>query len=129
MAFTYDLTTNVGKVRFWVPDNTSTNYLLQDDEITYALGLVGNDILAAAADLCDQLARRFAQQATFSADGLSVQNGQRAQTFAERAAELRQRGQVSVSSLELNRPDGYEENATTTTTGEYGGRTVYVRTR
>ena len=128
MAFTYDLGTNIGKVRFWVPDNNSSSYLLQDDEITYVLGLVGNNVIAAAADLCDQMARYFAQQATFSADGLSVQNHARAESFAARAKELRERQKESYTSVSVTRDDGYHTEAQTQTT-EYGGRVVYIRTR
>ena len=123
MAFTYDLATALGKVRFLVPDNDSTSYLLEDAEITYLLGLVGNNVKAAAADCCDQLARRFALKPTFSADGLSVSNGERANTFAARAKELRAT-QNAWSSITLNRTDGYEDEATDT---EYEDRTVYIK--
>ena len=123
MAFTYDLATARGKVRFLVPDNDSASYLLEDAEIDYLLGLVGSNVKAAAADCCDQLARRFALKPTFSADGLSVSNGERANTFAARAKELRAT-QGAVSSVTLNRSDGYSEEATD---GEYESRTVYIR--
>ena len=57
MAFTYDLTTNVGKVRLTIPDNDSTAYDLEDAEISYFLGVVGNNVTAAAVKCCRWLAR------------------------------------------------------------------------
>lgn len=124
MAFTYDLATARGQVRLLVPDKNSGDYLLEDDEIDYFLTQRGGSARAAAADCCDQLARQFALKPTFSADGLSVQNGQRAQTFADRARELRSSMSDAISSMKLNRSDGYEDEATTS---EYEDRTVYIK--
>jgi hypothetical protein len=124
MAFTYDLSTAIGKVRLLVPDNNSTSYLLEDDEIDYFLAQRGSNAKAAAADCCDQLARQFALKPSFSADGLSVSNGERANTFAARARELRGSMMSAVSSVTLNRSDGYEDEATTS---EYEDRTVYIK--
>ena len=107
MSFTYDLTTKIGQVRLLVPDNEASAYDLQDDEITYFLGLVGQNVMAAAARACDHLARKYAKLPTFSADGLQISNGQRAQTFAARAAELRASISDSMSSITLIKTDGY----------------------
>ena len=61
MAFTYDVTTNRGKVRFLLQDTTNTTArpaLMQDDEVDFALGVEMNIYMAAA--LCaDALASRF----------------------------------------------------------------------
>jgi len=124
MAFTYDLATAIGQVRLLVPDNDSTSYLLEDAEIDYFLDQRGDNAKAAAADCCDQLARQFALKPTFSADGLSVQNGQRAQNFAARAKELREGMLDAMSSTAITRSDGFADEATD---GEYEDRTVYIR--
>lgn len=49
MAFTYVLTTNVGKVRAIVPDSKVATYLFEDDEIEAFLALEGNSVKRGAA--------------------------------------------------------------------------------
>ena len=72
MAFTYDLATNIGKVRLLVPDNDSTAYDLQDAEIDYFLTDVGGSVKGAAVRACHWLARKYSKKATFSAAGLYI---------------------------------------------------------
>lgn len=107
MSFTYDLATALGQVRLLIPDNVATAYELQDDELDFFLSQAGQNVTAAAARACDHLARKYAKLPTFSADGLSISNGQRAQTFAQRAAELRASISDSMSSITLVKTDGY----------------------
>jgi hypothetical protein len=123
VAYSYVLTTAVGKVRLLIPDNDSTSYDLQDEEISYLLTERGNNVKAAAADACNWLARKYAKMVSFSADGLSVQHTQRAQAFRERAMELAAASQGGMSSVGIKRSDGYSENATDS---EYESRTVYI---
>lgn len=47
--FTYDVSTNVGKVRALIGDTSSTAPLLTDTEITALLSLRGNDVFLAAS--------------------------------------------------------------------------------
>lgn len=49
MAFTYDLTTNVGKVRLLIVDKDSANPIFQDNEIEYFLTEEGSNYKRAAA--------------------------------------------------------------------------------
>ena len=49
MAFTYDPTTDRGKVRLLVPDNQQTAAVFQDDEIDTFLTLEGDSVLRATA--------------------------------------------------------------------------------
>jgi len=50
LAFTYDLTTDIGKVRLLIPDRTETPlYFFEDDEITYLLTAEGSNIKRATA--------------------------------------------------------------------------------
>ncbi len=122
MTFTYDLSSSdaailrLSQVRALIPDNDISAYDLEDEEITFFLSENGNDVWAAAADACEQLARKFAKKATFSDGALRVENSQRASVFAERARELRARQAGSMTTTELIRSDGY---ADATTAGEY----------
>lgn len=48
MSFTYDLTTNIGKVRNLINDTTQIGALLTDEEITAILSLHSSDLFMAA---------------------------------------------------------------------------------
>ena len=130
MAYSYDLssgdaaTVRISKVRLLIPDNAEATAALQDDEITYFLTERGNVIKAAAADCCMWLARKYAQQASFAADGLRVEYGQRAQNYAERAKELRSGLDGGMGSVTMERADGFADEASD---GEYDSRTVYLK--
>ena len=63
MAYTYNVTTDRGKVRFLTRDITSvssptkgTDYVFDDAEIDEALSMNSDDVWAAAADACRALA-------------------------------------------------------------------------
>jgi hypothetical protein len=124
MAFTYDLTTNRGKVRFLIPDTDSAAYDLSDAEVDYFLADKGA-VKPAAIAACKWLARKYAKMVSFSADGLSVQAGQRAQTYAERAKELvAEEGGWGV--VTMDKEDGYSDAGDDTS--EYtSDDIVYVR--
>ena len=49
MAFTYDLTTDAGKVRMMIPDNVVARYIFEDDEVTAFLSIEGASIKKATA--------------------------------------------------------------------------------
>jgi len=49
MSFTFDLSTNVGKVRNLIGDTNASDFQLTDEEITSILGLKANDIFYSAA--------------------------------------------------------------------------------
>jgi len=51
VAFTYDLTTDIGKVRLLIPDRVDAGHMLEDAEITAYLTLEGGIKLAAALAL------------------------------------------------------------------------------
>lgn len=124
MAFTYDLSTSVGKVRLLVPDNDSAAYDLQDDEISYFLTQAGASVEGAAVKACKWLARKYSKKATFSADGLSMQHTARAQEFAKRAAELEMELFGGITAVTLDKQDAYHDEATQT---DYESRTVYIK--
>lgn len=49
MAFTYDVSTDRGKTRLMIPDNTSTAYVFEDDEIDAFLSLEYDNVRRGAA--------------------------------------------------------------------------------
>jgi len=124
MSFSYDLTTALGQVRFMLDDTEATAYELEDAEITWMLAQRGSNVKATAVDACNWLARKYAKLASFSADGLSVQYGQRAQNYAERAKELAASAQGGMGSVPLTREDGYSVEAGDS---EYESRTIFIK--
>ena len=55
MSFTFDTTTNIGKVRTLINDTNSASFILSDEEINVYLGLEGNDIYSSAASALDSI--------------------------------------------------------------------------
>lgn len=49
MAFSYDLSTDVGKIRVLIPDNKGDAYVFEDDELAAFYALEGNSLKRAAA--------------------------------------------------------------------------------
>lgn len=56
MTFTYDPTTDIGKVRMLIPDRVESVALLTDEEIEAYLDMNGEDVRYAAADALDMIA-------------------------------------------------------------------------
>lgn len=56
MSFTYDVSTDAGKVRLIITDTDAALPLFQDDEIAAWLALKGGSILLAAASALDTIA-------------------------------------------------------------------------
>ena len=90
MAFNYDLSTNVGKIRAIIPDNNSTTYNFEDDELTAFYSLEGSSIKRAAALGLETIASNEAmvlkviKLLDVSTDGAKV-----ADALMKRAAQLR----------------------------------------
>jgi len=61
MSTTYDLSTDIGKIRLLITDTDISNATFTDEEISVFLGLTinddGNDIYYAAAEALDTMAR------------------------------------------------------------------------
>lgn len=72
MAFTYDITTNRGRVRFNLADTDSTAYVFEDAEIDQMLTDSGTVDGATAACLRVLLADRARRAKRFSMQGLSL---------------------------------------------------------
>ena len=112
MTFTYSstsLTTALAKVRREIGDTDSTAALFTDEEIDVYLDNRSDNVLLAAADLCDALATRFARAYDFSTDGQSFKRGQMSEFYAKRASELRARGQ-GVTTIDVTKVDGWSDD-------------------
>ncbi len=55
MSFTFNTTTNVGKVRTLINDTSATAYVLSDEEINVFLSLESNDIYRSAASALESI--------------------------------------------------------------------------
>lgn len=112
MTFSYVLDDEVGKVRFEISDTVENGALFSDEEITYKLAEHDDDVLLAAAALCDVLATRYADEFDIGADeDRTFKRSQKAAMYARRAAALRERaaadasgGPKSIGVLHVDRP-------------------------
>ncbi len=90
MSFTYDVTTDAGRVRLLIPDTDAENHLLEDAEVTALLALETGDVRRAAAAALELIASSEAlvskkiRSQDFATDGPAV-----AKELRERAALLR----------------------------------------
>lgn len=117
MAFTYDPTTDIGKVRFELGDDTlnqgvkpdGTN--LSNEEIQVLLDREGS-VMRAVAGACEMLSRRWVTVSNITVGPRQETYAQVAQGFSSRAAELRrQYGGIGGGAISapLKRVDGYSE--------------------
>ena len=100
MAFTYDLSTDIGKVRLLIPDS-SANYVFEDAEITAFLGMESGVKRAAALALetiasNETLVLKVIRLLDLSTDGAKV-----ADSLLKRAALLRQQADGEAMDAEL----------------------------
>jgi len=90
MAFTYDITTDRGKVRLLIPDRTAAQYLFEDAEIDYFLSAEGSVIKKAAALGLETMAADEAYvQKVITLMDLSTNGAQTADALLKRAKLLR----------------------------------------
>jgi hypothetical protein len=87
MAFTYDISTNRGKVRFLVGDTDATDYFLEDNEIDYLL-LVWTSVQTAAVEACKAIAAKLSREADKRIGDLSLSMSQRAAAYLTLAKTL-----------------------------------------
>lgn len=79
-------------VRFLLGDTNMDRALVQDEEITWILSKwkpIYDSVEYVASVVADTIAARFAREANFSADGVSVSLANVANQFRELAANLR----------------------------------------
>jgi len=133
MAFTYDLSTDLGMTRLLIGDTTEnsgpkpdgTN--LSDAEITALYTREGNDVGRTAAACCEVLARFWARAADIQVGPRREDLSQVAERWAQQAKELRAQygGGATTFSVGWDRTDGYEAEAEAES--EYLTETVYIK--
>ncbi len=57
MAFTYDLSTDVGKIRLLIPDTVAASAVFSDEELTALLTLESSNVKRAAAAALESISR------------------------------------------------------------------------
>lgn len=101
MAFTYDPTTDVGKVRMIIGDKDEAYVMFQDDEISAFLDLNGESVKRAAAAALDTIASdqtlklKVIRLLDLSTDGAGV-----ARSLREHADRLRVEADVADAAEE-----------------------------
>lgn len=96
MAWTYSgdpAGSNRDEVRFLCGDTDTNDQLVNDAEIAWAITEEGNN-QAAAANICEHLASKFARKVDKTVGPTKLLMSQKSTAFAERANELR--GRVAV---------------------------------
>lgn len=90
MAFTYDLSTDVGKVRLLIPDSVSSDHIFSDEELTAILTMESDNVKRATAAALDTLASSEAyQQQAIRVLGIQNDGPAVAKELRERAKTLR----------------------------------------
>ena len=93
MSFSYDTSTNVGKVRLWIQDTVSSGAAFTDEEINVILSSNGNDIKLSAAQLLIILASSKAKLAKRKSAGkYSEDTSQIAKELREQAKAILEQG-------------------------------------
>ena len=99
MSYTYDLGTNVGKIRNLINDTTEATALLSDEEITSILSQTENDILRSAAMACRKIASKYALSAfSVSAGNYSENKSGISKMFLELAKDFEEQSQAQPGS-------------------------------
>lgn len=110
------VTTDLEKFRLELGDNDALNRLFTDDEANYLLSARGANILLAVADGCEILARRYAREFDFTANGeKSFKRSQKSEAYLKMAQELRLRAGAGagISTLTLTKVDGTSSDLST----------------
>jgi hypothetical protein len=83
----------VAAVRYLVQDTDMTEQLAQDEEILWQLGQNPN-VRLAAAEVAQQIALKFARQATVRRGDTAVEYGKRAEQYAAMAVRLKREASI-----------------------------------
>lgn len=119
MAFSYNSSlissSGLAFVRFRIQDTSTSDQLLQDDEIQGALSVYG-DKWAAAVASAKALSFKYARRADTTMGKLSIKHSQKSMQFADLAAEIeKESGKILAASPwaaahSITRKDSYEED-------------------
>ena len=144
MTFSTTLTTDIGKIRLELGDDTSGSGVLPsgdnltDEQIQVILDREGS-VMRTVAGICELLATRYAQLADLQVGPRKESYSQVSAAYLKRAADLRSRygdatgtdaeSYAGIYSVPVVRVDGYSNDVTSTeldTTGsEYEAREGY----
>jgi hypothetical protein len=114
MFYSDDLNTPIGKVRFYLGDIQGSGVLpnganFSDEEIQLVLD-TGNSVFTAVVALCGLCATRWANAPqSFSADGLSVNHGDRAARWRKSVEDFSIQFGISngIGTIGLTRADAF----------------------
>ena len=99
MAFTYDLATDLGKVRLLIPDRVAATAIFTDEEIQAFIDLYPDRLRYAAAEACDTIAfdevlvLKVVTLLDVTTDGASV-----AREMRQRANRLRETEDADIAA-------------------------------
>lgn len=114
MAWTYTnspATSQRDEVRFLVGDTVSTEQLVSDEEIAYAI-VQNSNIKEAASIIAEAIAMKFATMKTSVKIGpIAEEYGNRAEFYAKRAKELKNNASSSVT-LNIDSGTSYNSDGT-----------------
>jgi len=97
LAFTYDITTNIGKVRRLIGDVDHDSALYRDNEIQFFLDEALDNLYYAAAEALESLANIEARKlSSYSRGGIAISR-QTAVQLQQRAQQLREIGQTKYT--------------------------------
>ena len=96
MTVTYDITTNVGKVRLKIGD-TSATFVFTDEELTVFLTDQSNNINMASADALEAWAAKYATNATSE----NITNYSYTQKSAENLTKLASKYRAVEASIPI----------------------------
>lgn len=90
MAFTFDLSNDIGKARLLIPDSSPANYVFEDDELAALLAMEGGVVKRAAALALETIASNEALVLkVIRLLDLSTDGAKTADALLKRAALLR----------------------------------------
>lgn len=94
MTFSYDApgVSDKDTVRFLLQDTNSAEAMLSDEEIQYAIAKwmpLWGSLEFVASSLASTIASRYAREASYSADGVSISLGPVGDQYRQLAADLR----------------------------------------
>ncbi|GAG58803.1 unnamed protein product, partial [marine sediment metagenome] len=91
MTATYDITTDVGKVRLTTSDKDLTDVIFTDEEIEVFLDAQSNNIYLASADLMEAWANSYAASAASEKIGDYAYTQKIVENMRNQAKQLRER--------------------------------------
>lgn len=88
MTFTYDLDTDIGKVRFKIGDTVQASALVTDEEIEFTLSDQGDDVIQASIACCRAILAKWSREFDRNNVGMSASRSQRFNQMESLIADL-----------------------------------------